>query len=87
MHCFPFLLRLQTDRTSLHKNIQSHNNISSSAPTHKETSPNGSIRSPLSPGKQETALSKSVLSSDKKSNVEDNADELKSLLPQDQEPC
>ncbi|XP_034245188.1 metal transporter CNNM4 isoform X2 [Thrips palmi] len=78
-----------TDRSSLHK----HNNVSSSAPVNKETSPNGSIHSPLSPGKQETALSrsnsqsKSVLSGDKKSTVEDNADELKSLLPQDQEPC
>lgn len=85
---------LQVDKSSLHKTMQAQHTISSSAPNNKETSPNGSIRSPLGPRKQESTLSRSNSQSktspsggDKKTVVEDNVDELKSLLPQDQEAC
>ncbi|KAE8748188.1 hypothetical protein FOCC_FOCC005025 [Frankliniella occidentalis] len=76
------------EKSSLHKSSQA-NTISASAPN-KETSPNGSIHSPVSPGKQRTALSRSNSQSksvspsgDKKTRVEDNIDEMKSLLPQE----
>ncbi|KAK3931496.1 Metal transporter CNNM2 [Frankliniella fusca] len=77
------------EKSSLQKSIPP-NTISSSAPN-KETSPNGSIHSPVSPGKQRTALSrsnsqtKSVTSSGDKKNLnqEGSIDEMKSLLPQE----
>ncbi|KAJ1521072.1 hypothetical protein ONE63_002778 [Megalurothrips usitatus] len=78
------------EKPSLSKGLQAQTSVSS-APN-KETSPNGSIQISLSPGKQEAALSRSNSQSkptspggDKKTVVEDNVDELKSLLPKDQE--